>query len=242
MNAFERRIRLGARLSLAADMLAGVRSAADIGCDHGRLACALAQRDEHCRVIAVDISADSLNKCARLAEHVGVDARVETRLGDGLHVLENGEAEAIAILGMGGALIARILTEAEPVLSGAKLAVLSPMRGTAELRSLLYSAGYHMRSDRIVRDAGRLYQVFAVSAPDGQGRDILPEGWPDDCFEIGYRAFENRDPLLAELAKKRLAEHEKRLRTAGDSAGAKKLRAQADHMRAILKRTGDFAT
>ena len=237
MGIRERGIKLSPRLAAAAEMLSASSIVADIGSDHGRLACALCQRNRLVHVIAADISGESLNKCARLAEHVGVLSRIELRVGDGLNVLLGGEADAVAILGMGAKLIRSILSDAPLPLAGAKLAVLSPMRGTAELRRYLYEQGYHVADDRIVSDAKRLYQVLAVAPPDGEGLDVLPDDWPEGCFELGYRAYTRGDPLFAALARQLLSDHEKRLLTAGDSAGARKLQKQAEDIRAILRLT-----
>jgi tRNA (adenine22-N1)-methyltransferase len=68
------------RLGSAMELLCGCAVVADIGCDHGRLSCALVQQGIARRCIAVDISEPSLKKTERLASRVGVSDRVETRL------------------------------------------------------------------------------------------------------------------------------------------------------------------
>ena len=80
----------------------GAGVVADIGCDHGQLCCALLQRDAEARCVASDVSAPSLQKARELAQAVGLVERISFRCGDGLSVLEAGEAEAVALLGMGG--------------------------------------------------------------------------------------------------------------------------------------------
>ena len=66
------------------ELLSGASIIADIGCDHGRLSCALVQRKIAKKCIAIDVSTPSLEKAVRLARQVGVEDFVETRLGDGL--------------------------------------------------------------------------------------------------------------------------------------------------------------
>jgi tRNA (adenine22-N1)-methyltransferase len=85
------------RLACAMELLGGEKVVADIGCDHGRLSCALVQSGRAERCIAVDISAPSLKKAEKLAAQLGVSDRVETRLGDGLAPLATGEADALAV-------------------------------------------------------------------------------------------------------------------------------------------------
>ena len=111
-----RRLNLRPRLASAAAQLAllpDTACVADIGCDHGRLCCALLQQHAGWRCIASDLSAPSLRKAASLAAFVGVAERAEFRLGDGLLSLCPGEADAVALCGMGGTLIARLLEAAE---------------------------------------------------------------------------------------------------------------------------------
>lgn len=221
---------------LQAAMLGGRGvTAADIGCDHGQLAASLAQQGAFQSVIGVDISAASLKKCAALAARLHLEQQIRTRVGDGLNALSPGEADVIFILGMGDGLILRILSDAPVALMGASRAVLSPMRGAEELRRWLYWSGYHIISDRIVPEGGRCYQVFAITPPDDNGRDPLPKGWPVDCFEVGYRAYLERDPLLTSWVEERLKAHEKRLLSAQGTAGGPALLKKCELLRSVIK-------
>ncbi|MEA4938784.1 MAG: class I SAM-dependent methyltransferase [Christensenella sp.] len=199
------------RLACAMELLSGARVVADVGCDHGRLSCALVQRDLVQRCIAIDVSAPSLGKAARLACQIGAQDRVETRLGDGLAPLETGEAEALAILGMGGTLMARIL-DVVPPLKGARLCVLQPMRAAEDIRRWLYERNYPVLDDRVVFEAGRYYQVFSIGQPLKE-RQPLPQGWPEDCFLLGYTAFARREPMMKPLTERMLASVQKKRRT-----------------------------
>jgi tRNA (adenine22-N1)-methyltransferase len=193
------RIHPRARLECALEMLDGAKVVADIGCDHGRLACALVQRGVASRCIATDVSEPSLQKAERLIRHLNLEDRVETRLGDGLEPVAEGEADALAILGMGGTLMVRILAAAKAPLNGAERCVLQPMRAAEDIRSWLYERNYPVLDDRVVREAGRYYQVFLVGRP-AEEKQALPQAWPDGYFSLGYTAFQQRVPLFFELA------------------------------------------
>ena len=218
------------RLDCAIELLSGAQVVADVGCDHGRLSCALIQRDLASRCIAIDISEPSLKKAERLIRQIGAQARIETRLGDGLAPLAAGEADAIAILGMGGTLMAQILS-VEPPLMGAGICVLQPMRAAEDIRRWLYERNYPILGDRVVLDAGRYYQVFSAGQPQAI-RQALPDGWPEECFALGYTAFARREPLMKPLAEKMLATARRKLRTQQADA----LREQAAQLERILKR------
>ena len=132
-----KKIRLRPRLQAAADMINGSHLAADIGCDHGRLSVALLQQGRADRVIASDISAPSLQKATELAALCGLGSRLTTVLSDGMAHLGPDEADAIAICGMGGELIARILEANLPAAKNARCITMQPMRGIEELRQFL---------------------------------------------------------------------------------------------------------
>ena len=216
------------RLDCAIELLSGARVVADVGCDHGRLCCALIQQNRVSRCIAIDISEPSLSKARRLIRQIGLSDRIETRLGDGLSPLAAGEADAIAILGMGGTLMTEILLIAPP-LKGAEICVLQPMRAAEDIRAWLYERNYPVLEDRVVLDAGRYYQVFSVGQPTRE-RQALPQGWPEDCFLLGYTAFSQRDPLTKKLAERQLATARRKLKT----QNAEALTRQAAQLEQIL--------
>ena len=199
------------RLDCAIELLSCAQVVADVGCDHGRLSCALIQRDLVARCIAIDISEPSLKKAERLIRQIGAQDRVETRLGDGLTPLAAGEADAIAILGMGGTLMAQILS-VDPPLKGAKKCVLQPMRAAEDIRRWLYEQRYPVLEDRVVFDAGRYYQVFSVGQPEARAQ-TLPDGWPGGCFTLGYTAFSRREPLMKPLVEHMLATTRRKQKT-----------------------------
>lgn len=225
----QRRIHLRPRLAAAARLVGSADTLADIGCDHGRLGIAVLQSGIAARVIASDISAPSVEKARVLASYVGVKDRMETRCAAGLTALENKEADALAICGMGGALIAQILKEASVPLVGAKKAVLQPMRGIEELRHYLYTAGYRVEEDVIVYDAGRYYQVFSVVL----GQDALPEAWPEGFFALGPRAM--GDELFLPLAQKLLEQLQVRLQSAQGTRGEAALRETEQHIQSVMQ-------
>ncbi|HWR23934.1 MAG TPA: class I SAM-dependent methyltransferase [Feifaniaceae bacterium] len=224
----QRRIHLRPRLAAAAKLIGFADTLADIGCDHGRLSVSALQSGIAGRVIASDISAASAEKARALASYVGVADRMETRCAAGFSALREKEADALAICGMGGILIAQILKEAAVPLMGAKKAVLQPMRGIGELRAYLYAADYRVEEDVVVRDAGRYYQVFSVVP----GRDELPEGWPEGFFALGPRAV-GQEPFRP-LAQKMLEQAEASLMEAKGTRGEAALQKTVEDIQNVL--------
>lgn len=129
---------------------------ADIGCDHGKVAVYAVLRGLTGKSIAADISEECLKKARALAKEKGAES-VEFRVGDGMRVLKENEADNVVIAGMGGREIAKILSEAPAM--DAKF-ILVPHDDAPLLRAYLAKCGYEKSSDKIVRSGGKFYPVI----------------------------------------------------------------------------------
>jgi tRNA (adenine22-N1)-methyltransferase len=227
-----RSVHTAPRLTAALDMLKGYDTVADIGCDHGRLTAALLQKQICNQVIASDISEPSLEKARLLIDRIGLSERVSFRVGDGCSVLDLGECDTIALLGMGGTLMCRILEACSVPLMGAKALVLQPMRAQDDIRGYLYQNKYRIDCDRVISDHGRLYQVFRA-IPDDR-TEPFPEGFPEGFFDVGYRSFADRDPLLPALCRQQLECHRNMLSNAIGSPGEAVIRCKISALEQIL--------
>ena len=204
-------VQLRPRLQAAADMIQAANHAADIGCDHGRLSVALLQQERAQHVTASDISDPSLEKARLLAQKCGLSERMDTVVSDGISHLSIGDADAMIIAGMGGELIARILGAAPDVAHSANTIVMQPMRGVEELRHFLRENRFCITDERLVLDAGRIYQIIAVTPGEPAA---VPAWFPRDEYSLGYMMFENSDPLLLPLLEQFKEGHVKRLQQA----------------------------
>lgn len=150
--------RLGAIAGLVPD---GCGCLADIGTDHGYVPVSLLLEGKIRRAVAADIGPLPLDHARRTAEQYGVTEKLDFRLGDGLSVLEPGEAEVIVIAGMGGDAIAEILAAA-PWSRAGPLLLLQPMSKAETLRPFLPENGYAVLGERLVQDKGVLYPILTV--------------------------------------------------------------------------------
>ena len=226
-------IRLDERLQCALHMLKGVRSVADIGCDHGKLTAALLLNGGCERVIAGDISPDCLNKTRDIIERYGLEDRGLVRLGSGLSILTTGECHAAAILGMGGELMIELLEASPEVAEQMDRLVLQPMSGIEELRRWLYENSYHVQQDRLVAVGRRWYQLLSVQKADSP--DPWPDRFPRDCYLVGYRAFADGEKLLRPYCAAQLQKRRDQLERAVGTAGEDKLSREAGWLEQILK-------
>ena len=105
-------IKLDARLLAAAALVLPGKAAADIGTDHNYLPVYLVKNGICPYVIASDKAPQPYENACQLVELLSLTRQISVRLGDGLQVLEPGEAATVVMTGMGGRLMMDILANA----------------------------------------------------------------------------------------------------------------------------------
>lgn len=212
-------MRLPERLGMVARLCGTCDVLADVASDIGLLATAMLTAGSARRAICCDRQLHAIRGAQDLAARLGVATRLEARVGDGLGPLAPGEADVIAVAGLGGRTIASILGAGPAVAAGARRLVLQPMRGVAELRRWLVFHGGTLLDEELVRDGSRIYAAMAASfraaiGPAVGGRGELEEavareaGFPPDLpaawvWEVGPLLWRDRHPLLPDLLETR---------------------------------------
>lgn len=135
---------------------------ADIGTDHAYLPAHLVQTGRIPRAIAGDILPGPLEAARATVTGAGLTGRVELRLGPGLRILAPGEATCATICGMGGPLIAEILSDGPT--EGLRRLILQPMAGEEHVRRWLAGHGWRLTAEELVADGGRIY-IILVAEP-----------------------------------------------------------------------------
>lgn len=235
MTTLKKGIRLTPRLDSALRMIGRSASVVDIGCDHGRLSVALLQANKAQHVTATDISPSSLIKAERLRDKCGFQDRMDVYIADGFPEKYGVAPDCAVIAGMGGMLIADIIKRGTAVCRKLDRIVMQPMRGVEELRRFLYAENYHAVDEELVLDSGRIYQVFAFRSTDS--REVFPEGFPRDYFELGHMLFKKRDPMLKSWLQNRKNELSCALERAEVSGKRQDIEADIDALKAKLLKT-----
>lgn len=164
------KLELSPRLAaIAAQVPQGARLA-DIGTDHAYLPTALLLAGRIERAVASDVREGPLQRGRETVRHYGQEEKITFRCCDGLEGLSPDQADTVVIAGMGGELIARILSQA-PWTKGALL-LLQPMTGQPALRRWLVENGYCIQREKIVREGEKFYVVLTVRG--GQSRPYTP--------------------------------------------------------------------
>ena len=136
------------RLDAIIEMVPKTYLVADIGCDHGKIAVTLIKMGKAERVICSDISEKSLDKARRLVVSEKLDDKILLRQGNGLSILEDGEAGVAIIAGMGGDLIAKILEAGKT--KDPEILVLSCNTAPEVLRQWLCGNGYEIDDEDLI--------------------------------------------------------------------------------------------
>ena len=168
-------IKLTPRLQAAASLVRGGDVAADIGTDHAYLPAYLCQTGAIPRAIASDVRKGPLENARKTLEEYGLADRVSLRLSDGLESFGPDEVNEILICGMGGIMIADILSHAAWLCRKDVHLVLQPMSHPQNVRAFLCETGFHIDKELYVREGRRVY--LCLSAVWTGEKTTPPEGY-----------------------------------------------------------------
>ena len=153
-------IKLSRRLEAAANLVNQGSALADIGCDHGYVPVALIEQGRIKSAVASDINEGPLDSCKNLVAKNGLENRITCVLSNGLEKINLDEVDDILIAGMGGELIADILSACDIEKLKEKHLVLNPMTHPEEARRFLFENGFEIQNDIIVKDKKHYYCIM----------------------------------------------------------------------------------
>ncbi|MBQ7363283.1 MAG: SAM-dependent methyltransferase [Clostridia bacterium] len=167
---------------------------ADVGTDHAYLPIFLLKSGKIKRAVLSDVNEGPLSTARENAEAAGVLDLCDIVLTDGAAELSDLGITDYAVCGMGGELIARIVSEAPDMKREGVHLILQPMSRQAHLRRTLYNEGYSILDERYSAEGGKYYVTLLAeytgeaSAPCEEvlelGADI-----PHPCDEKEYVGY-----------------------------------------------------
>lgn len=146
------------RLHAALDWINPDDLLADIGCDHGYLA-SLALQKGIKFVQLIDNKEGPLSVARRNLEKFDNDKKLKFTLASGLLELDPC-INCVAILGMGGELIASILEEGKNNASNVAKFILEANTKIPFLRKYLFINGFNIISEKIVKENDKYYELI----------------------------------------------------------------------------------
>lgn len=190
------------RLERIKSMVDPCQTAADIGTDHGYVAEMLLKEGICKQIIATDLNEGPLNRAIEHLTKSNLHDKCNFRLGCGLRVLNQGEADAIIIAGMGGDLISDIIHTSKDIALEAQQLILQPMTAVNTLRKYLYENGFEIIDESIVKEYHHFY--FIIKAKKGIAKQM-----DNIYFEISNILIEKKDPVMIDYLNKVLNTNEK---------------------------------
>lgn len=173
---------LDGRLLSCADLVRAGGVLADIGTDHAYLPIFLLKTGKIQRAVLSDINEGPLASARENVRDAGLLDCCELILSDGARELRDLSVTDYAVCGMGGELIARIVSEAACMRRHGVRLILQPMSRHAHLRRALLSEGFSILEERYSEADGKYYITILAeytgicAEPDYElaelGRDI----------------------------------------------------------------------
>jgi len=175
-------LKLSRRLTALAERVPQGARFADIGTDHALLPVYLALEGRIEFAVAGDINAGPVNAARRQVAEAGLEDVVSVRLGDGMSVLRPGEVDTVAIAGMGGSLMARILEQAGESLNGVETLILSPHVAEDAVRRWLAEHQFALDDEMLLEEEGVIYTLLRAKFVPSQ----------EEARELESRLYDER--------------------------------------------------
>lgn len=198
MNVFK----ISERLQQAAALITKGNVVADIGTDHAYLPIHIVKSGISQKVIAMDVRKGPLEKARQNVREYGVSDNVSIRLSDGLWALCPMEAETITLCGMGGRLIQSILENGRDRYNGHTQLILSPQSELSEFRKYLYSFGYSVSKEVMLKEDGQFYFIFCCYRDEKTDSENFlgceDDVYKETVFRYGMELLKEKNECLRE--------------------------------------------
>lgn len=197
------KIKLDLRLNSVASLVRKGSVVADIGTDHGYLICWLIQNGISPRGIAADLRKGPLENARNTVNECNLDDKVELYLSDGLKELPENCADDIVIAGMGGILIAEILSQANWVFNKKVRIVAQPMTHPEVLREFFIKNGFRIIEERTSTDGKHIYCALSAEYCE------IKANYDESYYYLG-ELLNNKDDITKKYVDKMLFTLEKK--------------------------------
>ena len=188
------------RLTACAELCCG-KVLCDVGTDHGYLPCYMIEKGLCTKAYACDIAPGPLSSAREHISRRGLEDKISPILSDGLENVEKNDITDVVIAGMGGELIADIISRCSWLKEGINL-VLQPMTKSDTLRQWLYDNGFSVKKEKACIKGRFVYSVMQVryEKPDYPlTGEYLHYGFVKSDTPAGKRYLRNRSEKLKKI-------------------------------------------
>jgi len=153
-------LNLSPRLKTIAQSIKNCNIVADIGSDHAYLPIYLIKTGKANKAIATDINEGPAEISKKRIKKYGLDGLIQVRVGNGLSVINEDEADIIVIAGMGGILIKDILEAGITIAKNANQIILQPMRDSRILIKWLIDNSFEIIGGEVIKEDNKFYEII----------------------------------------------------------------------------------
>lgn len=165
---------------------------ADIGTDHGFIPIYAVMNNITAQAIASDINKGPIRIAKININKFNLKDKIQTRIGSGLSILKENEADAIVIAGMGGILISDIIKCHINIARSSRWLILQPVQNPEVLRRFLLENGFNIVDEDIVKDENKYYHII-------RAENNLSEKYTNEAYYYtGTKLIEKGNPLIKE--------------------------------------------
>lgn len=185
-------MKLSPRLKTIANNVLNCKTCCDIGTDHGYIPIYLIKKNIANRAIATDINIGPLRMAKKQIEYLGLENKIQIRLGAGLEPIQANEVDTAIIAGMGGLLIRDIIESSKITAKSISNFVLQPMIAQAELRKYLIDNDFIIVDEDLAQEGKRIYEIIIVKHGTQKIENNI-------YMDIGKPLIDKKHPLLPSL-------------------------------------------
>lgn len=196
------------RLAAVARLVPDCECFFDVGTDHAYLPVYLCLNNVCKTAVASDIKKGPLLRAEKTVGAFGLNDRISLRLGGGLDTATPYEADCVAVAGMGGLVIAKILSESEGKMGENCPFILQPMTAVPELREYLSLNGWKIESECLAKEDEKIYNILLVRK---ENVEIEPQKLSEAELYIGKYLIDNKPEHFGEYLEKKIKKLENML-------------------------------
>lgn len=219
-------LKLSERIMMAAEMVRDGKTVADIGTDHAYLPAWLVLNGKCPKALACDLRKGPLDNAKNTVEQYGVADKITLRLSDGFDKIEPFEADDFVMCGMGGTLMAELVSRAHWLKDPQKLLILQPQSHAEDIRAYLINNGFEIIKENACTDGGKLYCALCA-VWTGENKK----------YSDGYIYYGRLPECNAPEAKQYLLKVVDRLKTKLDAEEKHGTRKKAEYLQRIISET-----
>lgn len=199
--------KLSKRLAAVASFVEQDAILADIGSDHAYLPCHLAKAGRIRKAIAGEVVKGPFESAVKNVRKKGLTEEITVRLANGLEAIHDSDGvDTISIAGMGGPLIASILSDGSGKLHNIKRIITQPNIHAASIREWAVQNGWKIVDEQILKEDHKIYEIIVLEKGQADYGELemmvgpyLLEGKSDIFIEKWKRESDEWKRVLSSL-------------------------------------------